>query len=70
MARFNVKALEIPNLDESRVVKAMLNGTTLAEFFGSLSRKPPTTLADMMQRAEKYIRQDDAIMSSMFAKES
>ncbi|XP_043815325.1 uncharacterized protein LOC122724433 [Manihot esculenta] len=40
------------------------------EFFGSLSRKPPTTLAELMKREEKYIRQDDALVTSRFAKES
>ncbi|XP_043811001.1 uncharacterized protein LOC122723282 [Manihot esculenta] len=41
---------------------------TSPEFFGSLSRKPPTTLAELMKRAEKYIRQNDALVTSRFAK--
>ncbi|XP_043818242.1 uncharacterized protein LOC122725269 [Manihot esculenta] len=47
----------------------MQKGTTSPEFFGSLSRKPPTSLAELMKRAEKYIRQDDALVTSRFAKE-
>lgn len=50
VAHFNAKVLQIPNLDELRAVKAMQKGTISAEFFGSLSRKPPTTLAELMQR--------------------
>ncbi|XP_021600670.2 uncharacterized protein LOC110606223 [Manihot esculenta] len=48
----------------------MQKGTTSPEFFGSLSRKPPTSLEELMKRAEKYIRQDDALMTSRFAKEA
>ncbi|XP_043816658.1 uncharacterized protein LOC110624299 [Manihot esculenta] len=70
IARFNTEALQIPELDEGRAVEAMQKGTTSAEFFGSLSRKPPTSLAELMQRAEKYIRQDDALVTSRFAKEA
>lgn len=60
VARFNSKVLQIPELDEARVVEAMQKGTTSPEFFGSLCKKPPTTLAELMKRVEKYIRQDDA----------
>ncbi|XP_043809109.1 uncharacterized protein LOC122722469 [Manihot esculenta] len=70
VARFNTEALQIPELDEGRAVEAMQKGTTSAEFFSSLSRKPPTSLAELMQRAEKYIRQDDALVTSRFAKEA
>lgn len=48
----------------------MKKGTILAKFFGSLSKKPPSMLADLMKRAEKYIRKDDALMTSSFMKES
>lgn len=44
----------------------MQKGITSAEFFGSLSKKLPTTLANLMQRAKKYTRQDDAMMISRF----
>ncbi|XP_021617928.1 uncharacterized protein LOC110618971 [Manihot esculenta] len=69
IARFNTEALQITELDKSRAVEAMQKGMTSPEFFGSLSRKPPTSLAELMKRAEKYIRQDDALMTSRFAKE-
>ncbi|XP_043808401.1 uncharacterized protein LOC122722262 [Manihot esculenta] len=68
VARFNMEALQIPELDEGRAVEAMQKGTTLPELFGSLSRKPPTSLAELMKRAEKYRRQDDALVTSRFAK--
>ncbi|XP_043809011.1 uncharacterized protein LOC110606147 [Manihot esculenta] len=68
VARFNTEALQIPELDEGRAVKAMQKGTTSPEFFGSLSRKPPNSLAELMKRAEKYIRQDDALETSRFAR--
>ncbi|XP_021631830.1 uncharacterized protein LOC110629224 [Manihot esculenta] len=70
VARFNTEALQIPELDESRAVEAMQKETTSPEFFGSLCRKPPTFLAELIKRAEKYIRQDDALTTSRFAKEA
>ncbi|XP_021623896.1 uncharacterized protein LOC110623286 [Manihot esculenta] len=33
-------------------------------------KKPPTSLAELMKRAEKYIRQDDALTTSRFARET
>ncbi|XP_021603908.1 uncharacterized protein LOC110608937 [Manihot esculenta] len=51
---FNTEALQIPELDESQAMEAI---------------KPPTTLAELMKRAEKYIRQDDALTTSRFARE-
>ncbi|XP_021616528.1 uncharacterized protein LOC110617828 [Manihot esculenta] len=62
-------ALQIPKLDEAGAIEAMQKGTTSLEFFGSLCRKLPTTLAELMKRAEKYIRQYDALTTSRFAKE-
>lgn len=48
VTRFNAKALQIPNLDESRAVEAMQKGTTFAEFFKSLCKKPPNMLAELI----------------------
>lgn len=67
MARFNSKALQILKLDEGRAIEAMKKGMTSLEFFGSLCRKPLTTLSELMKRAEKYIRQDDTLTTSRFA---
>lgn len=60
MARLNSEALQIPELDEGRAIEAIQRGTTSPEFFGLLCRKTPTTLSELMKRAEKCIRQDDA----------
>lgn len=69
VTRFNAEALQIPNLDEPKAVEAMQKETTSVEFFGSLSRKSLTTLVELMQRVKKYIRQDDTLMTSQFARE-
>ncbi|XP_021603867.1 uncharacterized protein LOC110608891 [Manihot esculenta] len=70
VARFNTEALQISELDESRAVEAIQKGTISPEFFGFLCRKPSNTLAKLMKRAEKYIRQDDALTISKFSKEA
>lgn len=50
-------------------MEAKQKGITCTEFFGLLCRKPPTTLAELMKRVEKYIRQDDDLTTSRFARE-
>lgn len=70
VARFNSKeALQILELDEARVVEAIQKGMTSQEFFGSLCRKLPTTMWELMKRTEKYLRQDNALTTSQFARE-
>lgn len=64
MARFNSEALQIPELDEVKVVETIQRGKTSPEFFGNLCRKPPNTLSELMKRVKKYIRQDDALTRS------
>ncbi|XP_021626982.1 uncharacterized protein LOC110625651 [Manihot esculenta] len=70
VARFNLEALQIPELDEARAMEAMQKGTTSPEFFGSFCTKPPNTLAKLMKWVDKYIRQDDALTTSRFVGES
>ncbi|XP_021598835.1 uncharacterized protein LOC110604835 [Manihot esculenta] len=70
VTKFNSEALQIPELDEGKAVEAIQKGTTSLEFFGLLCRKLLTTLVELMKRAEKYIRQDDALTTSRFAKEA
>lgn len=68
VARFNSKALQMPELDKARAVEAMQRGMTSPEFFKSLCRKPPNTLSELIKRAEKYIRQDDTLTTNRFAR--
>lgn len=68
VARFNSEALQILELDEGRAVETMQKGTTSHEFFKSLCQKSPTTLSELMKRAKKYIRHDDALTTSQFAR--
>lgn len=44
-------------------------GTISSDFFCFLSRRPPSSLTELMQRVEKYIRQDDALITNRFARE-
>ncbi|KAG8639631.1 hypothetical protein MANES_14G158232v8 [Manihot esculenta] len=69
VAKFNSETLQIPELDEGRVVEAMQKGTTSPEFFGLLCRKPSTSLSELMKRAKKYIRQDGTLTTNQFAKD-
>ena len=62
-----MEAIKIPNLEHFRAIEAVIKGTNSPSFFSSLSKNHPTDLKALMERAEKYIRQDDAYWSSHFA---
>ena len=53
--RFRNATLEIPDLPTQVAVSAMLQGTRLASLQESLSLDPPTSLADLFVRANRYI---------------
>ncbi|KAJ4848852.1 hypothetical protein Tsubulata_013652 [Turnera subulata] len=44
-------------------VEALKRGCRLRDFSNSLSRLPPTNIAELMERATEYIRKDDAYWS-------
>ena len=62
-----MEAIKIPNLEHSRAIEAVIKGTNSPPFFSSLSKNPPADLTALMERAKKYIKQDDAYWSSRFA---
>ncbi|KAK6117276.1 hypothetical protein DH2020_048987 [Rehmannia glutinosa] len=58
--RFNKEALEIEDLDQSVALAALMNGVRKTSRFAfSLAKKPPLTLADLFNRAEKYINAEE-----------
>ncbi|XP_077248898.1 uncharacterized protein LOC143888386 [Tasmannia lanceolata] len=61
IARFNREALQIPNLDPSAAMNALLSGVKSADFRMSIAKKAPTSLADLLTRAEKYITVEEML---------
>ncbi|XP_077237337.1 uncharacterized protein LOC143879016 [Tasmannia lanceolata] len=54
VSRFNREALQVPNLDPSVAVNALLKGSKSNDFRRSIARQNPHSLADLMAGAEEY----------------
>ncbi|XP_077230184.1 uncharacterized protein LOC143863404 [Tasmannia lanceolata] len=61
IARFNREALQIPNLDPSAAMNALLSSVKSADFRMSITKKAPTSLADLITRAEKHITVEETL---------
>ncbi|XP_052209262.1 uncharacterized protein LOC127812774 [Diospyros lotus] len=55
VARFNMEALSIENLDPSIAMVAFQNALRVGPFTQSLAKRPPQTFAEILSRATKYI---------------
>ena len=60
VSRFNGEAVLCDGVDDRVSVTAMMGGLQDSSFLFSLHKKPPTTMAEMMARAQKYINAEDA----------
>ncbi|XP_057758939.1 uncharacterized protein LOC130979496 [Arachis stenosperma] len=59
MERFNKACLEIQDLPTEAVIMGLVNGLREGPFSQSISKRHPTTLSDVQERAEKYINMEE-----------
>ena len=59
LARFNMFALEIRDLNEGIAVHQLMAGLRTGHFSLSLARKPAASLADLLTRSKKYINAEE-----------
>ncbi|KAK9278518.1 hypothetical protein L1049_028086 [Liquidambar formosana] len=57
--RFNTETLEVDSVDEKVAIASLMDGLKISRFLFSLSKKPPTTIAKLLTKAERYIAADD-----------
>ncbi|KAL2481348.1 Ribonuclease H [Abeliophyllum distichum] len=62
IARFNRATLGIKDLQISAVVTAMMSGTRSRLFKMSLSKNPPNTMHELLNRGEKYVDTEEAYL--------
>ncbi|XP_025630696.1 uncharacterized protein [Arachis hypogaea] len=55
MKRFNKACLEIQDLPTEAIIMGLVNGLREGSFSQSISKRQPTSLNDVQERAEKYI---------------
>ncbi|XP_016185898.1 uncharacterized protein LOC107627579 [Arachis ipaensis] len=58
MERFNKACLEIQDLPTETVIMGLVNGLREGSFSQSISKRHPTSLSDVQERAEKYINME------------
>ncbi|XP_072066799.1 uncharacterized protein [Arachis hypogaea] len=59
MERFNKVFLEIQDLPTEAVIMGLVNGLREGPFSQSISKRHPTSLSDVQERAEKYINMEE-----------
>ncbi|XP_072090462.1 uncharacterized protein [Arachis hypogaea] len=59
MERFNKACLEIQDLPTEAVIMGLVNGLREGPFSQSISKRHPTSLSDVQERAEKYINMEE-----------
>lgn len=61
MARFNKEALQVDDLDERMIVAALMAGLAPSKLLFSLSKNPPTRMADLMIKAQQHMNVEDTL---------
>ncbi|XP_057760114.1 uncharacterized protein LOC130980451 [Arachis stenosperma] len=59
MERFNKACLKIQDLPTEAVIMGLVNGLREGSFSQSISKRHPTSLNDVQERAEKYINMEE-----------
>ncbi|XP_015943634.1 uncharacterized protein LOC107468787 [Arachis duranensis] len=59
LERFNKACLEIQDLPTEAVIMGLVNGLREGPFSQSISKRHPTSLSDVQERAEKYINMEE-----------
>ncbi|GLT82257.1 hypothetical protein SLE2022_401500 [Rubroshorea leprosula] len=61
IARFHSEAVQVERLDQSVAMHALMDGLKDSSFYISLNKREPTSLNDLLRRAEGYIRAEERV---------
>ena len=61
VARFNIATLEVKDLDEAMAIAVMKRGFWNSKFTYSQVKMLPRSYAELLERAQKYIRIEEAV---------
>lgn len=59
VSRFNQEVLQVDDANEKVMLTAFMGGLLLTKFLFSLSRSPPSNMAELMLRAQKHMNAED-----------
>ena len=63
VARFNVEAMSIENLDQGIAMVVFQNALRAGPFTQSLAKRPPQTFTEILSRATKYINAEEVMQA-------
>ena len=61
VTRFNTEALQVAENDDKVILTAFMAGLRSSDFLFSLSKNPPTTMATLLSKAQKYMNAEDSL---------
>ncbi|XP_059629876.1 uncharacterized protein LOC132272805 [Cornus florida] len=59
--RFNIEMLQVDKADDKVTLTAFMGGLHTSRFLFSLSKEPPTSMAELLVRARKHINAEDVM---------
>lgn len=61
MSRFNKETLQVDDVDKRMIVATLMTGLLSSKLLFSLSKNPPTCMADLMVKAQQHMNTEDTI---------
>ncbi|CAL5420073.1 unnamed protein product [Camellia sinensis] len=61
VTRFNTEALQVAENDDKVILTAFMAGLRSSDFLFSLSKNPPTTMAALLSKAQRYMNVEDSL---------
>ena len=63
MTRFNKKLLQVDKAEDQVILTTFQAGLLLEDFFFSITKSPPKTVAKLLRKAQKYMNVEDAVLA-------
>ena len=63
MARFNKELLQVDKAEDQVILKTFQVGLLSGDFFFSINKSPPKTVVELLQKAQKYMNTEGAIVA-------
>ena len=62
MARFNKELLQVDEVEDQVILTTFKARLLLGDFFFSITKSPPKTIVELLQKAQKYMNAEGVIV--------
>ena len=63
ITRFNKELLQVDEVEDQVILTTFQAGLLPGDFFFSITKSPPKTVADLLHKAQKYMNANDAVLA-------